>query len=433
MSIPKIDLVSVQPSFRAGKDETIEQQPTPETTPQEKSDHKVRNWSIGLGAAATLISLGVLGRKGHLGEGIQKLLGGAAKKSGNVGEAGAKAGEEAAAGAGKGVKAGEETATAAGAKAGEGTATGVGKEAETATAKEAETATVKEAENAATKEVETATVKEVETATAKEAENAATIEAETATVKEAETATAKEAEAATVKEAEAATAKEAENAATIEAETATVKEAEAATVKETENAATKEAEKAAEKEAKAAAQKAYDAEMKEKFTPLAKELIKSKEKELGKEAIESVRAYNIAETRGFLHLSQDGAVTTLKDGTQVITYKPLGENTVYEYLSKDGVKLNSINVIKNGSPEYSIKFYRINQHLAPVDIHSLKTGEHMAFATENGQARLAEWASGDPLAERTLTTIIPGSTGYHVYYGGDSSKAVGANSFLLRY
>lgn len=48
--------------------------------------HKVRNWSIGLGSAAVLISLGVLGRRGKLGKGIQALLGGAERKAGATGE-----------------------------------------------------------------------------------------------------------------------------------------------------------------------------------------------------------------------------------------------------------------------------------------------------------------------------------------------------------
>lgn len=55
-----------------------------EVTTEEKPDHTVRNWSIGLGAAAALISLGVAGRKGYLGNGLQKLLGGAKKESSHI-------------------------------------------------------------------------------------------------------------------------------------------------------------------------------------------------------------------------------------------------------------------------------------------------------------------------------------------------------------
>lgn len=61
------------------------QEPVKQDSQSEKSEnHTVRNWSIGLGAAAVLISLGILGRGGHLGKGLQKFLGGAEKKSGEV-------------------------------------------------------------------------------------------------------------------------------------------------------------------------------------------------------------------------------------------------------------------------------------------------------------------------------------------------------------
>ncbi len=46
----------------------------------EKKSHKVRNWSIGLSAAAVLIGLGVAGRKGKLGSAVEKALGGGAEK-----------------------------------------------------------------------------------------------------------------------------------------------------------------------------------------------------------------------------------------------------------------------------------------------------------------------------------------------------------------
>lgn len=51
-----------------------------------EKNHKVRNWSIGLGSAAVLISLGVLGRRGKLGEGIQKFLGGVKKNTSDIAE-----------------------------------------------------------------------------------------------------------------------------------------------------------------------------------------------------------------------------------------------------------------------------------------------------------------------------------------------------------
>jgi len=53
-------------------------------TEQAPKSHKLRNWSIGMGSAATLIALGVLGRKGYLGEGVQKLLGGIKKNASDI-------------------------------------------------------------------------------------------------------------------------------------------------------------------------------------------------------------------------------------------------------------------------------------------------------------------------------------------------------------
>ena len=46
------------------------------TEDNNNNNHKVRNWSIGLGSAAVLLGLGFAGRKGKLGKGIQKMLGG---------------------------------------------------------------------------------------------------------------------------------------------------------------------------------------------------------------------------------------------------------------------------------------------------------------------------------------------------------------------
>lgn len=47
------------------------------------NNNKTLNWTIGLGAAATLIAFGVIaGRKGHLGDSIQEFLGGAKKTIG---------------------------------------------------------------------------------------------------------------------------------------------------------------------------------------------------------------------------------------------------------------------------------------------------------------------------------------------------------------
>lgn len=50
----------------------------PVETPAKKSN-KVRNWSIGMGSAAVLIGLGVLGHNGKLGKTMQKICGGKEK------------------------------------------------------------------------------------------------------------------------------------------------------------------------------------------------------------------------------------------------------------------------------------------------------------------------------------------------------------------
>ncbi len=57
-----------------------------EETAEKPKSHKVRNWSIGLSSAAVLISIGVLGRKGKLGEGVQKFLGGVKKNTSDLAE-----------------------------------------------------------------------------------------------------------------------------------------------------------------------------------------------------------------------------------------------------------------------------------------------------------------------------------------------------------
>ena len=59
------------------KNNAPDEQAQPEIS--ENKNNKVRNWSIGLSAAAVLVGLGVAGRKGKLGKNIQKMLGGIKK------------------------------------------------------------------------------------------------------------------------------------------------------------------------------------------------------------------------------------------------------------------------------------------------------------------------------------------------------------------
>ena len=54
-----------------------------EQKPENKNNH-IKRIGIGVGAALALITLGISGRRGYLGKGIQKFLGGAEKKSKNI-------------------------------------------------------------------------------------------------------------------------------------------------------------------------------------------------------------------------------------------------------------------------------------------------------------------------------------------------------------
>ena len=87
-TLPKVDLVrtpgqdTVQ--FKGGE-EKAGVNATENTTADEKPNHKVRNWAIGIGSTvAAVVGLGLLGRGGHLGKGIQKFLGGAEKDAGKI-------------------------------------------------------------------------------------------------------------------------------------------------------------------------------------------------------------------------------------------------------------------------------------------------------------------------------------------------------------
>ena len=87
-TLPKVDLVrtpgqdTVQ--FKGGE-EKAGVNATENTTADEKPNHKVRNWAIGIGSTvAAVVGLGLLGRGGHLGKGIQKFLGGVEKDAGKM-------------------------------------------------------------------------------------------------------------------------------------------------------------------------------------------------------------------------------------------------------------------------------------------------------------------------------------------------------------
>lgn len=93
MSIDKIAFKGVetptQVQQEARKDETQKQ-----VEPADKEKSNAAKYMIGATALAAVIGLGIAGRKGHLGEGVQKLLGGAKKSADDIAEAGEKKGGE---------------------------------------------------------------------------------------------------------------------------------------------------------------------------------------------------------------------------------------------------------------------------------------------------------------------------------------------------
>lgn len=96
MSIDKIAFNAVETPLQplhvqqgVKKEETQKQ-----LEPVDKEKSSAAKYMIGATALATVIGLGIAGRKGHLGEGIQKLLGGAKKSADDIAEAGEKKGGE---------------------------------------------------------------------------------------------------------------------------------------------------------------------------------------------------------------------------------------------------------------------------------------------------------------------------------------------------
>lgn len=83
-TLPKVDLARTPAQdtvqFKGGEEKTAEG-----SSVVTEPNHKARNWAIGIGTTvATLIGLGVAGRHGYLGKGIQKFLGGAEKDAGKL-------------------------------------------------------------------------------------------------------------------------------------------------------------------------------------------------------------------------------------------------------------------------------------------------------------------------------------------------------------
>lgn len=88
MSIDKIafsgtENVQVQPEVKKAEPEKV-----PEPVDKEKSN--AAKYMIGATALAAVVGLGIAGHRGHLGEGVQKLLGGAKKSADDISQAGEK-------------------------------------------------------------------------------------------------------------------------------------------------------------------------------------------------------------------------------------------------------------------------------------------------------------------------------------------------------
>ena len=440
MSIQKINMVGVQPSFRASEEIKAEVKTTnntPTETENPESNHKVRNWAIGLSAAAVLIGLGVAGRRGKLGEGMQRLLGGksATAAEHSAGNAGAHATGDAAA---AGTKAGEGAASAT-----EHAATGGEIKIDEISTEDFAHIQNKEVDfiydgkkiingkgepAPKTEQPKIETPKEEpkvitqETKTVEEAGNAAE-----QTVTATETKIGEDAEDAVLKaeaKADDAAMTEGRDKASIEAEQA--------------------AKKAEAKAAHEAAQKAYDEEMQARFKPQAEALIKDLNSAWGEEAARATRLYEQAEVEGFSSLK--GVADALKDGTHRITFTtPSGVK--YEYLSKHGDMLDEIRVFgKDGELSHVAEFYRANESTPVVDIfkktgdfydgslasaHVNFEGDHIAFEMSRKNPRFLEWSTKGVLDPEKMVHIQPGHGKYYVTYSGNQSKDVLGNGFWI--
>ena len=93
MSIDKITFSGVETSTQVKQEiKKEETEKTIDTVDEEKSN--AAKYMIGATALAAVIGLGIAGRRGHLGEGIQKLLGGAKKSADDIAKASEKNGGE---------------------------------------------------------------------------------------------------------------------------------------------------------------------------------------------------------------------------------------------------------------------------------------------------------------------------------------------------
>ena len=93
MPIDKIAFKGVETSIQSQQD-VKKEETQKQLEPVDKGKSNAAKYMIGATALAAVIGIGIAGRKGHLGEGVQKLLGGAKKSSDDIAETGEKKGGE---------------------------------------------------------------------------------------------------------------------------------------------------------------------------------------------------------------------------------------------------------------------------------------------------------------------------------------------------
>ena len=93
MSIDKISFSGVETPTKV-KQEIKKEDPEKNVATVDKEKSNAAKYMIGATALAAVIGLGIAGRKGYLGDGIQKLLGGAKKSADDIAEAGEKKGRK---------------------------------------------------------------------------------------------------------------------------------------------------------------------------------------------------------------------------------------------------------------------------------------------------------------------------------------------------
>jgi tetratricopeptide (TPR) repeat protein len=146
----------------------------------------------------------------------------------------------------------------------------------------------------------------------------------------------------------------------------------------------------AKKRAAAEAEK-FVAETKQKLIPEAEDMVKQLTIEWKDEVARLTRIFEKAEKEGFAALK--GEKEILADGTYKITLKAKNNDFTYEYLSKDGKKLDEIKVYKDGELHHSTDFTRNDEGVIDILKQEGNSLEGLAFITDRKNPILAEWCN----------------------------------------